>query len=225
VFTVMLSLAYVRASPRDIETTPPLLAEYTTDPPNPPVHQPCEVKLMIRPPRPCSRMICAAARLRKKPAFRFVLYVPILFGDLIHVVAADQHACNMGEYIQCSKLFGHASEQDAVAADVAEFDCPRAVWAARKRGDQSLEVLVAHVDCVDGGTCLGEGPRDGLSDPARSTRDYYDLALEPRFDIPTHHTASIRLGVPSNRPRGATARNWDRFPTLQGAFGRCQLLK
>ena len=38
--------------PRDIETTPPSEAQYTVEPPQPPLHQPCDVNTMIRPPRP-----------------------------------------------------------------------------------------------------------------------------------------------------------------------------
>ena len=50
--------------------TPPLVAAYATEPPKPPVHQPCELKVMIRPPWPCSIIALPAARHRKNAALR-----------------------------------------------------------------------------------------------------------------------------------------------------------
>ena len=52
--------------------TPPLLAAYATDPPNPPVHQPCELKVIIRPPRPMFIIALPAERQRKNAAFRLM---------------------------------------------------------------------------------------------------------------------------------------------------------
>ena len=52
--------------------TPPFFGLYTTDPPNPPVHQPCDEKLIMLPPCPSSFIAFAEERFKKKVTFKFV---------------------------------------------------------------------------------------------------------------------------------------------------------
>ena len=107
--TVISSAASVRASPRLSDTIPPLLAEYTTEPPKPPVSQPCDVKLMIRPPRaaPGAARGDGAVEEERGLDVDVELEVPVLLSDLVDRGAAPQHRGQVDEHVEAPETLDH----------------------------------------------------------------------------------------------------------------------
>ena len=136
-FTVIRCGPNDRASPRDMVDTPPLVAAYTTDPPKPPVHQPCEAEqddpATVDPPR--SWLDGGPSKEERRLQVHVVLEVPVVLGDIVEArpTAQDRRKTHQAvDAAEGSSLLARADVIRRVGPGHARSRVTRALEAGRR---------------------------------------------------------------------------------------------
>ena len=174
--------------PRDIETMPPLEAQYAVEPPKPPLHQPWEENRIMRPPTPPAIMALAQLRARKNEALRLVSIWKSQSSSVTSSIELRRrkHGGQVRQRVQVAEFVDRPVHQRALSVQVGQVAAGGDMAIALHACHNLVHGLLTQVDRHHPGTRRGEHLSGRPPDTAPGTGHDHALALQARSQIPSH---------------------------------------
>ena len=144
--------------PRDIDTMPPLEAQYAVEPPKPPLHQPLGAEQDHAPAHPAGDhgVGTLAGHEERGLQVGVDLEVPVVLGDLVHRATTPQHGSEVRQHVQAAELVDRPVHERALGVEVREVATRGDVAVTFEARHDLIHGRLVEVDSHDPGARRGE---------------------------------------------------------------------